>query len=954
MRRHSSFTPRSISLDNGRAKIEIRVGPAIEIASAAVGEMEFIERPAPLFTWDMSRRLRYTEPLPDGGWRVELAPDVTWDLRFIDPGHFGELRLLFAVENASDHDVYGNILPPLTGWQEEDAFYRDAIKPDVERFLYLPPYSYLNDSGPLYTWSVEETRGDSCLILSGTGREGEKFFFSAYLRQVEGRTTPIHLWGSGNDRADGSRICVPAGGEVRYILHCDGGEGCWQDGLAEIYRRRGFYRVDPARYDLSWYEKEGLKWAREVTVAWLNWAWDREVMDPRTGEYRLGESLRRAKELFGGYDVVMIWPFWPRAGVDGRDQFDHFRDMPGGIEGLREQIRQMRDVGTRTLLAYCKWSELHFDDSRESAISSYRRMIELVCELEADGMVVDISSTTPEEMFAMAKERGREIACIPEGDPSWQESQKNLIGRIHNVMPMPALNLKRFLLPHHPLLRVCEPGNAGRTFHKDFILSFLNGHGVEINTMFPERHPAAEGDWHILARAVDILRHNRDAFSSRDWMPMVETCDPKVWANRWPGRNGKVIYTLCGTSPLGHRGDLLRLMRRPGIRYVDLWRHREITPRHEEGGIDVIPYKLDPFEPGLFDGDGDYSPGCIGAFESRLDVDLDFEILTVLCQGELEGLKLEVWEEAPSPTNKRIACGAKERTEIDLAKEFGHTNRAIVVRLLDRENQLVDEAICPESFIRFFRVEKPSRVYAIGDPSATMVYIPGGSFEYKVVHTLSGGGREGIPFTCYPHEGRIVEIQPLWMDRYPVTNADFARFLKETGYRPEDGDNFLKHWGGSTTPPAELADHPVVYVSLEDARAYAEWRGARLPTEEEWQWAAGGRRQTIWPWGTEMEEGRCNLRRGQTTPINAFPNGASEFGVEDLVGNVWQWTESVMDNGAHILVYLRGGSYYSPPVDDWWVVGGPRRVNDHQPIGLMGPRMNRFATVGFRCVKDIR
>jgi formylglycine-generating enzyme required for sulfatase activity len=87
--------------------------------------------------------------------------------------------------------------------------------------------------------------------------------------------------------------------------------------------------------------------------------------------------------------------------------------------------------------------------------------------------------------------------------------------------------------------------------------------------------------------------------------------------------------------------------------------------------------------------------------------------------------------------------------------------------------------------------------------------------------------------------------------------------------------------------------------------------------------------------------------------VNAFPRGQSEFGVCDLVGNVWQWTESVMDNGAHLVVYLRGGSHYSPPVDDWWVVGGPRRVNDHQPIGLMGPRMNRFATVGFRLVKDI-
>lgn len=74
--------------------------------------------------------------------------------------------------------------------------------------------------------------------------------------------------------------------------------------------------------------------------------------------------------------------------------------------------------------------------------------------------------------------------------------------------------------------------------------------------------------------------------------------------------------------------------------------------------------------------------------------------------------------------------------------------------------------------------------------------------------------------------------------------------------------------------------------------------------------------------------------------------------MEDLVGNVWQWTAGLTDNGRHFVAFVRGGSWYSPPKGTWWVAGGPRPITDHHPLPLMGPGMNRLATVGFRCVRD--
>ncbi|OGG48432.1 MAG: hypothetical protein A3F84_14700 [Candidatus Handelsmanbacteria bacterium RIFCSPLOWO2_12_FULL_64_10] len=92
--------------------------------------------------------------------------------------------------------------------------------------------------------------------------------------------------------------------------------------------------------------------------------------------------------------------------------------------------------------------------------------------------------------------------------------------------------------------------------------------------------------------------------------------------------------------------------------------------------------------------------------------------------------------------------------------------------------------------------------------------------------------------------------------------------------------------------------HPVVGVSWEDAKAYCEWAGKRLPTEEEWQQACQGRDGREYPWGNGFGSGRANIegfREGflQTAPVGSYPNGASPYGAMDMAGNVWEWTSSL-------------------------------------------------------------
>ncbi|MBK7215002.1 MAG: SUMF1/EgtB/PvdO family nonheme iron enzyme, partial [Bacteroidales bacterium] len=150
----------------------------------------------------------------------------------------------------------------------------------------------------------------------------------------------------------------------------------------------------------------------------------------------------------------------------------------------------------------------------------------------------------------------------------------------------------------------------------------------------------------------------------------------------------------------------------------------------------------------------------------------------------------------------------------------------------------------------------------------------------------------------------------------------------------------------------DIQDHPVVYVSLEDARAYAKWAGKRLPTEIEWQYAAQGTDARAFPWGNQMDSTKCNYSLNHTTAVYTFPSGRSPFGVVDLVGNVWQITDDVYFNGSYFFNIIRGGSNYNPKGSIWYVIGGPVPVTHPEMLLMVSPGFDRSPTVGFRCVKD--
>jgi gamma-glutamyl hercynylcysteine S-oxide synthase len=158
----------------------------------------------------------------------------------------------------------------------------------------------------------------------------------------------------------------------------------------------------------------------------------------------------------------------------------------------------------------------------------------------------------------------------------------------------------------------------------------------------------------------------------------------------------------------------------------------------------------------------------------------------------------------------------------------------------------------------------------------SMVQIPAGMF-------LMGTNSDRADAQDRPQHK--VDLPAYWIDKYPVTNAQYARFVAATAHRPP------LNWKDGKIPQGE-ALRPVTMVSWFDARDYAKWAGKRLPTEAEWEKAGRGTDGRRWPWGDKMEPERLNTyyNVGSATNVNKYPNGASPYGVMDMAGNVDEWT----------------------------------------------------------------
>lgn len=287
---------------------------------------------------------------------------------------------------------------------------------------------------------------------------------------------------------------------------------------------------------------------------------------------------------------------------------------------------------------------------------------------------------------------------------------------------------------------------------------------------------------------------------------------------------------------------------------------------------------------------------------------------------------------------------------------------------------------------------------------SSMVELDGGTFT---MGTDSDSG--------YLEDGegpaREVTVDPLFVDRHAVTVADFAQFVDDTGYITDaqrygwsfvfrdfipsadskymmqpvadapwwvavESADWMHPYGPSSAIRTDrrLLEHPVTHVSWNDATAYAEWAGKRLPTEAEWEYLArGGVSGTLFPWGDELTpdgEHRCNIWQGsfpdhntaedgyaRTAPVDAFdPNG---FGVYNVVGNVWEWCADWFSPTYHQTPAYDPDNPTGPPSGEERVMRGGSHLCHRSwchryrlPARSKNTPDSTTSNIGFRCVMD--
>ncbi len=661
-------------------------------------------------------------------------------------------------------------------------------------------------------------------------------------------------------------------------------------------------------YNGSEYDRPELKWTQSSFVQPQMMIEDRYFYDPVARKYTVDRYLDDLEKRYGGIDSVLVWHTYPNIGLDDRNQNDLLRDMPGGIPGVKQMIADFHRRGVRVLFPIMLWDQ----GTHDIGGPDWDATAKLFAEINADGINGDTLRGLP-RVYRTASDRvNHPLALEPESGLDsdemlmwnnmtwgyWRYSSAPAgpggapIPGSGPALPVPTVSRFKWLETRH-MVNICRRWARDKT--DDLQHAFFNGIGYEsweniwgIWNQIPDR------DAEALRRISKIERKFASTLVSPDWEPHTPVLQPAVYASKFPAGN-QTLWTFVNRNEYDVAGRQIELSDQSGLRYYDLWNGTEVKPERQNGKV-ALSFPMEA-----------HGYGAI--------------LATATAAPELNTFLSEM----ATLSQKRL-------------QSFSHERPTLAQHV----------------------AEIPETAKASAPPPGT-AKIPAGSFDFSVSGIMIEGSNEIGVDVQYPwedaprrHHAHRMDLKAFYIDKRPVSNAEFKKFLDASHYAPKDDHNFLKDWANGTFPEG-AANKPVTWVSLEDARAYAKWAGKRLPHEWEWQYAAQGTDGRTYPWGNQWDSAAVpRPDTGHTmapaAELGTHPKGASPFGVEDLVGNVWQWTDEWLDDHTRAAI-LRGGSHYQPQGSHWYFPQA-YKLNEHGKYLLIADSKDRSGAVGFRCVVD--
>jgi formylglycine-generating enzyme required for sulfatase activity len=663
-----------------------------------------------------------------------------------------------------------------------------------------------------------------------------------------------------------------------------------QGWLADITHWRNERRIRIG-YNGSRYDLPDMQWTQSSFIQPQMMVEERFFYDSASGKYTVDRYLDDLEKRYGGIDAVLIWPTYPNMGIDNRNQHDLIRSMPGGVNGVKQMIADFHRRGVRVLFPMMMWDQ----GTRDPEMPWPYAIATLMAEIGADGINGDTQDGVPLAFSLAADEAGHPLAFEPEGGPSDEALAWNVMTWGQYQFPFtPLVDRYKWLEPRH-MVNISDRWKRDKT--DDLQFAFFNGVGWESwENIWGIWNGITPRDAEATRRMATIERAIAPSLVSKDWEPMVPMLRYGVYASRWPV-GGQAVWTIVNRNEYAVEGDQIEIHAAPGSRYFDLYHGVELKPEARPGGRSVLTFAL-----------------------------------------EAKGYGAVLATNTP-PDKKIVSLMSTMRTLT-----------ATPLSTYSHEWKVLPQQIVPIQSTK-----------AATTTPAGMIRIPEADFLFRVSGIEIEGFNDVGVDVQYPWEDsprrfheHTIHVNSFYIDKFPVTNADFKKFIDATHYHPTDDLNFLRDWKDGTHPVG-WENKPVTWVSQEDARAYAAWAGKRLPHEWEWQYAAQGTDSRLYPWGNEWDPAavaapdQSRNMRGPD-PVDAHRKGASPFGIMDMVGNVWQWTEEFVDQHTRAGI-LRGGSYYQPQGSIWYFPQA-YKLNEHGKLLLMSPSMDRSAALGFRCVSD--